>query len=202
MKKILLFMFSVLSVLNIWAADDATKILDKAASTFKAAGGVTISYTYDLNGDKGKGTIKMQGKKFVNTFAGHVIWFNGKTLWTLVKENEEVNVTTPTPKELAGINPYSFLNMYKSGYKASMGKSTATYYEVILKAISPSTSMKSVVVHILKKNYQPCYVKLATVDGIENKISVTKYITKQSFSADTFVFNPKKYPNVDVVDLR
>ena len=202
MKKILLFMFSVLSVLNIWAADDATKILDKAASTFKAAGGVTISYTYDLNGDKGKGTIKMQGKKFVNTFAGHVIWFNGKTLWTLVKENEEVNVTTPTPKELAGINPYSFLNMYKSGYKASMGKSTATYYEVILKAISPSTSMKSVVVHILKKNYQPCYVKLATVDGIENKISVTKYITKQSFSADTFAFNPKKYPNVDVVDLR
>ncbi len=202
MKKILLFMFSVLSVLSVWAADDATKILDKAASTFKAAGGVTISYTYDLNGDKGKGTIKMQGKKFVNTFADHVIWFNGKTLWTLVKENEEVNVTTPTPKELAGINPYSFLNMYKSGYKASMGKSTATYYEVILKAISPSTSMKSVVVHILKKNYQPCYVKLATVDGIENKISVTKYITKQSFSADTFAFNPKKYPNVDVVDLR
>jgi len=202
MKKILLFMFSVLSVLSVWAADDATKILDKAASTFKAAGGVTISYTYDLNGDKGKGTIKMHGKKFVNTFADHVIWFNGKTLWTLVKENEEVNVTTPTPKELAGINPYSFLNMYKSGYKASMGKSTATYYEVILKAISPSTSMKSVVVHILKKNYQPCYVKLATVDGIENKISVTKYITKQNFSADTFVFNPKKYPNVDVVDLR
>jgi len=202
MKKILLFMISVLSVLSVWAADDATKILDKAASTFKAAGGVTISYTYDLNGDKGKGTIKMQGKKFVNTFADHVIWFNGKTLWTLVKENEEVNVTTPTPKELAGINPYSFLNMYKSGYKASMGKSTATYYEVILKAISPSTSMKSVVVHILKKNYQPCYVKLATVDGIENKISVTKYITKQSFSADTFTFNPKKYPNVDVVDLR
>ena len=202
MKKILLFMISVLSVLSVWAADDATKILDKAASTFKAAGGVTISYTYDLNGDKGKGTIKMQGKKFVNTFADHVIWFNGKTLWTLVKENEEVNVTTPTPKELAGINPYSFLNMYKSGYKASMGKSTATYYEVILKAISPSTSMKSVVVHILKKNYQPCYVKLATVDGIENKISVTKYITKQNFSADTFVFNPKKYPNVDVVDLR
>jgi outer membrane lipoprotein-sorting protein len=195
-------MFSVLSVVSVWAADDATKILDKAASTFKAAGGVTISYTYDLNGDKGKGTIKMQGKKFVNTFADHVIWFNGKTLWTLVKENEEVNVTTPTPKELAGINPYSFLNMYKSGYKASMGKSTATYYEVILKAISPSTSMKSVVVHILKKNYQPCYVKLATVDGIENKISVTKYITKQSFSADTFAFNPKKYPNVDVVDLR
>ncbi len=202
MKKILLFMISVLSVVSVWAADDATKILDKAASTFKAAGGVTISYTYDLNGDKGKGTIKMQGKKFVNTFADHVIWFNGKTLWTLVKENEEVNVTTPTPKELAGINPYSFLNMYKSGYKASMGKSTATYYEVILKAISPSTSMKSVVVHILKKNYQPCYVKLATVDGIENKISVTKYITKQSFSADTFAFNPKKYPNVDVVDLR
>jgi len=202
MKKILLFMISVLSVLSVWAADDATKILDKAASTFKAAGGVTISYTYDLNGDKGKGTIKMHGKKFVNTFADHVIWFNGKTLWTLVKENEEVNVTTPTPKELAGINPYSFLNMYKSGYKASMGKSTATYYEVILKAISPSTSMKSVVVHILKKNYQPCYVKLATVDGIENKISVTKYITKQSFSADTFAFNPKKYPNVDVVDLR
>ena len=94
------------------------------------------------------------------------------------------------------------MNMYKQGYKASMGKSTATYYEVILKATSPSTSMKSVVVHILKKNYEPCYVKLATVDGIENKITVTKYITNQNFSADTFAFNPKKYPNVDIVDLR
>ena len=202
MKKLFVFMISLLSVMNVLAEDEATKILDKAASAFKAAGGVTISYTYDLNGDTGKGTIKMQGKKFVNTFGDHVIWFNGKTLWTLVKENEEVNVTTPTPKELVGINPYSFMNMYKQGYKASMGKSTATYYEVILKATSPSTSMKSVVVHILKKNYEPCYVKLATVDGIENKITVTKYITNQNFSADTFAFNPKKYPNVDIVDLR
>ena len=42
--------------------------------------------------------------------------------------------------------------------------------------------------HILKKNYEPCYVKLATVDGIENKITVTKYITNQNFSADTFAF--------------
>ena len=92
-------MISLLSVVNVFAADNATKILDQAASKFKAAGGVLIGYSYDMNGETGKGTIKMQGKKFVNTFADHVIWFNGKTLWTLVKENEEVNVTTPTPKE-------------------------------------------------------------------------------------------------------
>ena len=202
MKKLFVFMISLLSVVNVFAADDATKILDQAASKFKAAGGVLIGYSYDMNGETGKGTIKMQGKKFVNTFADHVIWFNGKTLWTLVKENEEVNVTTPTPKELAGINPYSFLDMYKSGYKASMGKSTDTYYEVVLTSTSASNNMKNVVVHILKNTYEPRYVKLTTADGVVNKVTVTKYAVNQKYNSDTFTFNPKKYPNIDIVDLR
>jgi outer membrane lipoprotein-sorting protein len=119
-----------------------------------------------------------------------------------VKENEEVTVTTPTPKELAGINPYSFLDMYKSGYKASMGKSTATYYEVVLTSTSASNNMKNVVVHILKNTYEPRYVKLTTVDGVVNKVTVTKYAVNQKYNSDTFTFNPKKYPNIDIVDLR
>ena len=174
MKKLFVFMISLLSVVNVFAADNATKILDQAASKFKAAGGVLIGYSYDMNGETGKGTIKMQGKKFVNT----------------------------TPKELAGINPYSFLDMYKSGYKASMGKSTATYYEVVLTSTSASNNMKNVVVHILKNTYEPRYVKLTTVDGVVNKVTVTKYAVNQKYNSDTFTFNPKKYPNIDIVDLR
>ena len=39
---------------------------------------------------------QLSGQKFVVNMGGTITWFDGKTMWSYVKKNEEVNVTTPT----------------------------------------------------------------------------------------------------------
>ena len=45
------------------------------------------------------------------------VWFNGKTQWSYMPSTNEVNVSTPNEVQQAAMNPYTFINMYKSGYK-------------------------------------------------------------------------------------
>lgn len=178
-------------------------ILDKAASTFRKAGGVKIGYTYQVSGENGTGHIQLKGQKFVNHLDGQTIWFDGKNMWTYVPDNEEVNVTTPSPKELAKMNPYAFLSLYKKGYKASMsGKSTKQYYAIELTATDSNRSPKKMLVHVNRTDYRLTYARLSLSSGESLTVKVTSYAANQKWDDSHFSFPKKSYPNVEVIDLR
>ena len=86
-------------------AQEATKILDKSAATLRAAGNVKIAFTLEADGGSSTGYIKLQRQKFVINMGGTITWFDGKTMWTYVKANDEVNVTTPSADAVAKMNP-------------------------------------------------------------------------------------------------
>lgn len=202
MKKIIfLYLISLMPMLAF--AQQATKVLDKVAAAFRNAGGVKVSYTYSAGGETGAGFIKMNGQKFTNDLGDHVFWFNGKTLWSLIKSNEEVNVTNPTSKEIAKMNPYSFVSLYKKGYKASMtGKSSKDDYEVQLTPTNASAAFKSILLRINRLNNQLTYVKMISSDGNMVEITVKSYAKNQKYTNATFEFDEQQYPDVEVVDLR
>lgn len=205
MNRKTLFSLLVLFCLGLvqGQAQSAMSIIDKAASTFRKAGGVKIGYTYQVGSENGSGQIQLKGRKFVNHLDGQTIWFDGKTMWTYVPDNEEVNVTTPTQKELAKMNPYAFLSLYKQGYTASMtGKSTKEYESVVLKATDSKRSPKSIVVHVNKKNNRLQYARLTLSSGESLTVKVTSYAANQKWADSHFTFPKKSYPNVEVIDLR
>ena len=186
------------------AQNEATKILDKAAAAFQNAGGVKAEYTFTVEGESSHGVIKMKGQSFVNTFDDHVIWFDGKTLWTLVKSNEEVNITTPSQREVAKMNPYAFVSIYKKGYTAKQtGKGSKDVYEIELTANADNkSSVKSILLRLARSNYEPRFVRMKTADGATTEITVKSFVKGQKYGSSTFQFNPKNYPDVDIVDLR
>ncbi len=204
MKKIIIFAMLSLFMLvahTVCAADSPTAILDKAATKIKNGGGVNMNFTLSADGGSPvDGNMRMSGKKFCCSIEGVVTWFNGKTMWTYVKQNEEVNVTTPSATDVAKMNPYSLLSIYKTGYKAAMGKSTSIYYEIVLTREKQSGAFKKIVVRINKHNMQPVYVHTET-DKATTTIRVTSY-KNERLGDSVFTFNPKKYPDVDVIDLR
>ena len=202
--SVLLGLICILSCSALDAsAQNATKILDTAVSNFKSAGGVKITYSYTGNGTSGNGTIKMNGQKFMNDMGDMVVWFNGKTVWTLVKSNEEVTITNPSSKEIAKMNPYAFVSLYKKGYKASMThKSTHDDYEVLLTPSKKTATFKSILLRINRFSNQLSYVKMTSADGNSVEITVKTYAKNQKFTDATFTFSEKNYPDVDVIDLR
>ena len=143
----------------------ATKVLDKTAAVVSAKSGVTASFTISSKQyGNSTGTISVKGKKFyANTSAG-VVWFDGKTQWTYVKQNDEVNVCNPTPADLQAINPYHFIYMYKNGYTATM-TTNAQSYVVTLKATNKNSGVQEMVVTINKQSYVPSQIKMLQVNS-------------------------------------
>lgn len=184
----------------------ATKVLNEAAATFRKDGGVRVGYSYTMSNESGSGKIDLKGRKFLNRLDGQTVWFDGKTLWTYVHVNEEVNVTTPTQKELSKMNPYTFLSLYKKGYKAVLngkhGKSTKQYYAIELTATDSKRSPSYVLLHIDRTNHHLRYARLMLATGQNLVITINSYTANQKFADSHFVYSAKSHPGVEVIDLR
>jgi len=200
MRRIFLI-WTALLVAVLLHAQNATSVLDKSAATLRAAGNVKIGFTLEVDGGASAGYIKLQRQKFVVNVGGSITWFDGKTMWTYVKANEEVNVTNPSADAVAKMNPYAFLSFYKKGYTAKMGKGTAKEHEVLLtgKSGSPYTN---VVVRINKSTQYPTFIKMTSSKGAVTTIRCNSFLKNQKYKDSTFQFNKKNYPDAEIVDLR
>lgn len=200
MRRIFLI-WTALLVAVMLHAQNATSVLDKSAATLRAAGNVKIGFTMELEGGTSTGYIKLQRQKFVVNVGGSITWFDGKTMWTYVKANEEVNVTNPSADAVAKMNPYAFLSFYKKGYTVKMGKGTAKEHEVLLtgKSGSPYTN---VVVRINKSTQYPTFIKMTSSKGAVTTIRCNSFLKNQKYKDSTFQFNKKNYPDAEIVDLR
>lgn len=176
----------------------AKQVLDKTASIISNKSGVTASFNISSQQyGKTSGTISIKGRKFHADTKEAKVWFDGKTQWTYVKQNDEVNVNTPTAADLQAINPYNFIYMYKQGYTATMTKNGQNFV-VTLKA--KGKSIQEMVITISQKSYVPSQIRM-----LQNKQWTTIYVNgfKQANLAEsTFRFNPKQYPNAEIIDLR
>lgn len=186
-------------------AQQANDILDKAAQKFKSYKSVKSQYyvnmTNGTNSQRIKGAIIFQGNKYVNAYADNIIWFNGKTLWTLVKANQEVTVINPTQKELAANNPYYYFTNYKDKFKAEIVKQNAKVWTIKLTPLERIDGTNSVIVDIDKTEYRPTQVQLDSKEGKIN-IQVTTFVTNKAYKSSSFSFDKKKYPDIDIIDLR
>jgi len=198
MKHLLFILLILISQTAL--ADKATTILDKASSAFRSAGNVKIGFSLDVDGRSTTGYINLSDKKFFCDIAGACVWFDGTTMWHMIKSSDEVNVTTPSAAQVERMNPYAFLTIYKKGYKCKMGKSTGKYHEVIMTGQSGAT-YSTITVRFDKKTYEPLYTRMVTKKNTL-EISVNSYLTHQKFDASSFRFNPKEYPKAEVIDLR
>ncbi len=202
MKRILSTVLVLLVALTSMAdnASEARRVLDKAASKINATSGAQANFL--LSSDKlghAQGTIAVKGSKFFATTSDATVWYDGKTQWTYVKNTDEVNISSPTAAQQAQMNPLTFVNLYKKGYRLSM-TSTSGNYEVHLVAEDKSATIEEMYVVVSASTYMPTQVRLLRSDGWLT-INISNLLSKPQ-SDSTFVFNSKDFPTAEVVDLR
>lgn len=177
----------------------AKQVLDKAAAAVSNKTGVTASFTLKGGKMNDKGTISIKGRKFTATTPDVIIWFDGKTQWTYVKKNEEVNVSTPTESQLQQLNPYNFIYMYKKGYSYTMQKK-GNGYEVHLTATDKKRSVQEMYITVNSKTYIPTQIRVKHSKGW-NTIEISNF-KKANLPDGLFRFNSKDFPHAEVIDLR
>lgn len=181
------------------SAQTAKSVLEKAAATIAVKQGVKANFKMTGSMGNTSGTIAIKGQKFHATTPQAIVWFDGKTQWTYMKNNDEVNVITPTEAQLQAINPYNFINLYKKGYESTLNK-TGKDYVVHLTATDKARKIKELFITIDKTSYHPTQVKL--LQGKKWTIFDISDLKKQSIPDAQFRFNAKDFPKAEVIDLR
>ena len=198
MKKIcFLMMAALLSTATM--AQTAKSVLDKAAANITVKEGVKANFKMTGGIGNTSGTILIKGKKFHATTPKAIVWFDGKTMWTYMKDNEEVNVSTPTEAQLQAINPYNFINLYKNGYSSTLNE-TSNAYVVHLTSTAKERKIKELFITVDKKSYHPTQVKLQ--QGKTWTIFEITNLSKSKIADSEFRFNAKDFPKAEVIDLR
>lgn len=194
---ITLFAFS----LSIFSQNDkqAKQILDRTFSAINSSNGIKLTFKGAYNGE-----LLMKKNKFYLNSNDIQTWFNGKTQWSYVSANDEVNVTTPSTEELQSINPYYLLSSYKSGFNYKyIGKNSIDGIKVNEVLLTPQqkSNISSITIFITADN-QPLMIKIKERNGRESNFQVTSYNSKLNLNDSQFTFNRSKYPDAEIIDLR
>ena len=195
--------FILIALLMAMCADahnaaQARKILDKTAAMINNRNGASANFSVSGKHGSASGTISVKGNKFNARTAQAIVWYDGKTQWTYMKSSQEVNISIPTEAQQQSMNPYKFINIYKSGFKIGM-KNVAGGWQIHLYATNQKRTIKEMYVTV-DRNYLPTTIKMRQSNGWTT-IKVSNFKAKK-LSDSIFRFNSKDFPNAEIVDLR
>ena len=201
MKRLYFLYIFVLLPFCLYAQKDpkAKDILKKTENMIQKAESICIDF------DMGeKGILCMKGDKFYLDCAGIQTWYNGKTQWSYVEANEEVNISTPTIEELQQINPYLLMKSYDNEYHYKYIGNRMTngnqVYEIILFP-QKKQDITSITLFI-STEYIPLYIKVEQNNQAPVEFKVTNFQHSKHLTDDFFIFDRNKYPDAEMIDLR
>ena len=191
---------------------EAKKILDAVSLKFKTFTTVQAGFTYKVEDAKGKvqssksGSILMKGTRYKVNFSGQEIFCDGTTIWNFDKSTNEVTISKLdasggmiTPQKL-------FTNFYdKDFYYILNGVKKAgarTLQEIEMTPIDKNKAFHTVYVQVDKAAKTIYSTKVLENGGNRYSYTVTSMKTNAVVADNQFVFDKRKYPGVNEVDLR
>ncbi|WP_129714981.1 outer membrane lipoprotein carrier protein LolA [Pedobacter sp. SYP-B3415] len=215
MKKIMLALFVVATAAVAQAQTDAKAkaILGEVSKKYRSYNIVKTDFTFTLENPKAKvketqqGTllVKANANKYKVIMTNQELFSDGKSQWTYLKNDKEVQVSNVDNSSDA-INPAKIFTVYERGFKysyAGQKKVGAKVYELI--DLSPADSKRSfskVKLTIDKAAKQISNIVIYDKNGNTYTYHVRAFTPNVKIPETTFAFDAKKYPGVEVVDLR
>jgi outer membrane lipoprotein-sorting protein len=177
----------------------------KAIPTFEA--NITSAMTNETDGVKEefKGKITVKGDKFKLILDDQEITNNGATVWTYLPSAKEVSIDNFDPKS-DEINPVKIFEIYKKGFKyVYLGEKTeagVAVDEVDLVPEKKNAQYFKIKMMISKKDKSIHSWTMFDRSGNRYRYSITKFTPNLKLDDAFFTFDVKKYPGVEVNDLR
>ena len=128
-KTILMKKLSIIAVVffisfaNFAQDKKAKKLLNEVTAKIKSYQNIVIDFKYTLNNAKeninqdSKGSVIIKGNQYVLNLMGVTKMFDGKNIYAINPEDEEVTISKFNEKDENGITPNKMLTFFNSGYK-------------------------------------------------------------------------------------
>jgi outer membrane lipoprotein-sorting protein len=204
MKKIVLIAvtFLIVSVANAQNSEKAKTLLDEVYNKVQGYDNIFVDFKYVLSNneaginDETRGDVSMQGDKYLANFFGAQQLYDGKKVYTIVPENEEVTIEDKSEYENA-VTPSKMLTFYKEGHTYSwdilQNVQGRKIQFIKLTPIDTNTEIKSILLGIDAETKHIYKVIETGKNGTITTITVNSFKTNQPLSKTLFTFDESKY---------
>jgi chaperone LolA len=216
MKKILITLVVISALgftVNAQTDAKAKEILAAVSKKYRSYDVVKTDFTFTLNNPQAKvketqqGTlyVKANANKYKVAMTNQDLISDGKVQWTYLKNDKEVQISNVDNSGDA-INPAKIFTIYEKGFKylyTGESKVGAKVYQMIdLSPIDIKKSVFKIRLSIDKTSKQIANVVIFEKNGNTYTYNVKTFAPNVKVPETTFAFDAKKYPGVEVVDLR
>lgn len=205
MKHFIQFAFLLIFSFSIQAQDKKAKaLLDEVTAKVKSYDNIVIDFKYSLNNSKeninqeSKGNVTLKGNQYVLNFMGITKMFDGKKVYTIVPEDEEISISNVDEKDENAITPSKMLTFFNSGYKYSWDilqnvKGRKIQY-IKLIPNNAKDQRKEILLGIDIQTKHIYNLIETGKNGTKTTIVVNSFKTNQPLSKNQFTFVQSKYP--------
>ena len=206
MKKIFFSFILLFSSLTFAQGyEQAKKLLDQVSKEIKSKNNIRFDFSYVLENKKEQirqemeGNVTLAGEQYKLSFLEAIQLFDGKKIYTIVPENEEVTISFPEDEEDVSVNPSKLLTFYQEGYgyewdiqQRVMGRNIQ-----FIKLLPTETSeeVKYLLLGIDVDRLQVYRLIEIGNNGTMTTLTLKSQEFNLSLPGDYFEFNAAEYPN-------
>jgi outer membrane lipoprotein carrier protein len=209
MKNLLLIATLFVFAISGFSQTDkkATAILNEVSAKTKTFKTIKIEFTYAMDNakekihDKFKGSLLSKGDKYKLTAAGQDVISDGKTVWTYLKDANEVQINNVSDDD-GSFTPTKLLSGYDKDYKSKFIEEKGNDQVIELYPLKKGKSFTKVRLTIDKTKKQVSRFEIFDRNGSTFSYIVDKFITDQAMADTMFTFNKAEHPGVEVNDMR
>jgi len=206
MKKIFLFAVFTFLAGNVFSqsSDKAKNLLDEVYSKVKSYGNIQVDFKYVLENTEAsinqetRGDVTLLGDKYLINFMGSQQMYDGKKVYTIVPENEEITIENRSEEDNT-VTPSKMLTFYRQGHNYEWDILQNVHGKKIqyvkLVPIDTHTEIKSILLGIDVETKHIYKLVETGKNGTTTTFTVNSFKTDQPLSKTLFTFDADKYEN-------
>ena len=189
----------------------AEDILRKVSETTKSYRSLKISFNYEMINEEAdiheeeRGVLIVSGDKYRLSIAGQVVINNGETMWTYLKDANEVQINDVEEEDDGMITPTKLLTEYADDFKPKLtGEQLWKNTKIWLIELKPKGDKPYEKVELKIDQDEERILEIAIFDQNGNifKYSLNEYKPNVLFDPGDFTFEPEEHPGVELIDMR
>ena len=189
--------------------DPAAKILlDEVSAATDAHEAIYISFEYNLNNrsenihENTTGELTLKKNQYTLSFMGVNQVSDGENVWTIIEEDEEIQISEIDIDDENTLTPSNFLKMYEEGFIYEMKERNGKLQTIELLPENVDDVDYTKILLIIDTQLK----QIKKLKQFGNNQTESEYIIKDftptSIDDNTFILNTSNFPNFEIIDLR
>lgn len=205
MKKSCVFIIAFISFFSISAqnSDKAQKLLNEVSAKVKSYNNMVIDFKYSLENtaeevsQETRGDVSINGDNYLLNLMGTTQLFDGKKIYTIIPEDEEINISDYVPEDDNNITPSKMFTFYEDGYTYKWDitqdiKGRKIQY-IKLTPIDSKAEVKNILLGIDSQTKHIYNLIQTQENGTKITITVKSFKTNQPLAKNLFSFSENRY---------